>query len=470
MSFKLRFALRFTSSVAIILMVCFFSIYILYNGYRQDIYYDRMEVEYHKIEKIILKGKPNDTSISSILERDPYRPELSQGAVLVLDSTGRVLYATDNSNQIHPNPSWVPVIQQRGMQRFDRDERQFIGTFFPKHGVSIWVSASDRIGIEKLKSLEWILIIVFFSALLVTAFIALVFSNEVSKPLMHLGQQMSEISMQDLKKRIPDNSKFKEVNLIASGFNAMLTRVERAFEFQKSFVHHASHELRTPLATMLSHTEAALNNRLTEEEYRTVLSSLKQDQERMIDLTNSLLLISQFEQQGFDERWPELRIDELVYDKISNTMKMFPDLSVSLVFAHTPASDNDLLVTGNEALLKSMLSNLIRNAYHYSINKKVELLLEPGSDYVQLHVNNKGEHLPAEERDQIMIPFFRGQFARQKATGVGLGLTIVQRILEMHKGKLVYTAIGKNINRFTVVLPTSGSLVRSGRGNKKPDQ
>lgn len=469
MSFKLRFALRFTSSVAIILLVCFFSIYILYNGYRQEIYFDRVEVEYHKVENLFLKGKANGTPITAIFGVENYRPELTHEAVVVLDSTGRMLYASGDSDQIQPDASWIGVIQHRSMERFVREGRQFIGSFFPIHGVSIWVSASDRIGIEKLQSLQWILIIVFFAALLVTAFIAFVFSNEVSKPLMRLGRQMSEISMQDLKKRIPENSTFREVNLIANNFNAMLKRVEKAFEFQKSFVHHASHELRTPLATMLSHTEAALNNRLTEEEYRTVLSSLKQDQERMIELTNSLLLISQFEQQGFDERWPELRIDELVYDKISNTMKMFPDLSVSLVFAHTPASDDDLLVIGNEALLKSMLSNLIRNAYHYSINKKVELLLETGPDYVQLHVNNKGEHLPVEERERILIPFFRGQFARQKASGVGLGLTIVQRILEMHQGKLVYSAVGKNINRFTVILPTS-KLVRSGGSNKKPDQ
>ena len=132
---------------------------------------------------------------------------------------------------------------------------------------------------------------------------------------------MEATSEVDLRKRIPENGAFAEVNMVARNFNAMLERLEKTFEFQRSFVHHASHELRTPLATMLSHTESALANPLTEEEYRAVLGSLKQDEERMIELTNSLLLISQFEQEGFDQSWPVCRIDEILYDKISINMK-----------------------------------------------------------------------------------------------------------------------------------------------------
>ncbi|MFT2526190.1 histidine kinase dimerization/phospho-acceptor domain-containing protein, partial [Escherichia coli] len=74
-----------------------------------------------------------------------------------------------------------------------------------------------------------------------------------------------------------------------------------AFFFQKNFVQHASHELRTPLAVMLSQTESALHNQHTIEEYKKILESLREDQQQMIELTNSLLLISQYEKLDFQD-------------------------------------------------------------------------------------------------------------------------------------------------------------------------
>ena len=140
-------------------------------------------------------------------------------------------------------------------------------------------------------------------------------------------------------------------------------------------------------------------------------------------------------------------------------MKMFPDMGISLVFVNTPSSDDDLNIKGNEALLKSMLSNLIRNGYYYSTNKKVQLLLEITADKILVHVDSKGEHLNETEREKIMMPFFRGEYARRKkTTGAGLGLTIVQRIVDMHKGSLQYSPMPNEINRFTVVLPKATTV------------
>ncbi|MFX8797645.1 histidine kinase dimerization/phospho-acceptor domain-containing protein, partial [Acinetobacter baumannii] len=79
----------------------------------------------------------------------------------------------------------------------------------------------------------------------------------------------------------------------------MLQRLNNAFEFQKNFVHYASHELRTPLAVMLSQTESALNKNLSPENFQKVLESLKEEQLNLIELTNSLLLLSQYEKLQF---------------------------------------------------------------------------------------------------------------------------------------------------------------------------
>ncbi|MFN3665215.1 MAG: ATP-binding protein [Sediminibacterium sp.] len=454
MSFRLRFALRFTLVLGLILLISFGSIYFIYGSFRQHDFSNRLSAEAVDMHDVLSNSRHADLNrmVKAINE---LHGGISESRVIAIRDSAKRVFVTDptysDSNIV---ASLFDKIQPGTDISEKYGDRQYIGMHFTKPNIQMIISGIDKPGMKRLQVLSIILLGVFAVALIGAVWLSFIFSNQVVKPILALSKQMEASSVVDLRKRIPENGEFAEVNLIAKNFNEMLVRLEKTFEFQRSFVHHASHELRTPLATMLSHTESALANRLTEEEYRIVLGSLRQDQERMIELTNSLLLISQFEQQGFDQSWPVCRIDEILYDKISINMKMFPDLSISLVFLNTPSSDDDLTIKGNEALLKSMFSNLIRNGYYYSTNKKVEILLEIADKSVMVHVDTKGEHLDETEREKIMMPFFRGNTARQKkTTGAGLGLTIVQRIINMHKGSLKYSAMPNQVNRFTVILP-----------------
>ncbi len=454
MSFKLRFALQFALAIAVILLICFISIYFLYANHRQQDFYNRLRSEGLEVYRLLSKLEEKDDGKSLEIIREVHSSIITGEEIIMLDSNRHIFFSIPKTTD---TIRVGPIFQQLNTTEYHTEttgDRQYIGLYMPAEKIKMVISGIDEPGLNRLQNLKLIILIVFAVALVITTSVSFLFSNQVSQPLLALSKQMETTSEVDLRKRIPENAAFSEVNLVARNFNAMLERLEKIFEFQRSFVHHASHELRTPLATMLSHTESALTNQLSEEEYRIVLGSLKQDQERMIELTNSLLLISQFEQQGFDHSWPICRVDEILYDKISINMKMFPDMGTSLVFLNTPSSDDDLNIRGNEALLKSMFSNLIRNGYYYSTNKKVEILLEITDEKVLVHVETRGEHLSEMETEKIMMPFYRGEYARQKkTTGAGLGLTIVQRILNMHKGSLVYSPMPYQVNRFTVILP-----------------
>lgn len=453
MSFKLRFALRFTAVVAFILLSCFIAIYFLYASFRKEEFTKRLHHEGEEFYGFYQKQIRYQSPVELVFFNEIQKNILAGEEIVILDSVQKVIFTYPAGIQLSSYQKMINDLQaNKELERMVKD-RFYANVYFPSDKVNVLISGIDMVGQQQLSRLIWILTLGFTLALLVTAMLSYWLSKSFTAPLLELGKQMGDITGSDLKKRIPEDAQIAEINLIAGKFNAMLARLEKTFEFQRSFVHHASHELRTPLATMLSHTESALKNQLTEEEYRTVLASLQQDQERMIELTNSLLLISQFEQQSFDKAWPVCRVDEILYDKISISVKMFPDIGISLVFKNTPSSDDDLNVRGNEALLKSMFSNLIRNGYLYSMNKKVEIILEFVENDILVHVETRGEHLSEEEREKIMIPFFRGQQARQKASGVGLGLTIVHRILNMHKGSLTYTPMPNQVNRFTVTLP-----------------
>jgi signal transduction histidine kinase len=229
----------------------------------------------------------------------------------------------------------------------------------------------------------------------------------------------------------------------------MLNRLEKAFNIQKSFVHHASHELRTPLASMLLQTEYALRQDLPPEEYKKVLESLKEDQQGLIDLTNSLLSLSQFEKIAAAGSWPEIRVDELLFDTGEAAKKLFKDINISVGFAEVPEDENMLCLKGNDTLLKSAFLNLIKNAYRYSNNKQVALAISASTESIRVEVENTGRQIPEEERSRLFIPFFRGQNAMGKK-GFGLGLSIVNRIIHLHVGTVHYEAEGAELNRFVV--------------------
>ena len=106
---------------------------------------------------------------------------------------------------------------------------------------------------------------------------------------------------------------------------------------------------------------------------------------------------------------------------------------------------------GNETLLRSAFRNLIKNAYLYSDDRHVSVAMEAYSKGLYIHFENKGRILNAEDKERLFFPFFRGENAQNKK-GFGLGLSIVKRIAELHKGSINYQTIDPEINHFTLIL------------------
>ena len=205
-------------------------------------------------------------------------------------------------------------------------------------------------------------------------------------------------------------------------------------------------------ATMLSQTEAAINRNLDKEGYKKILISLKEEQTNLIELTNSLLLISQYDKIVFQDTWPIERVDEILYDTIATCKRMFSNLDISLDFKTLPENEDELLVVCNDTLLKSAFRNLIKNAYNYSNNQKVTIIIEINTPTIKIIFINTGNQLTSAEIDKIKMPFFRGQNAINKK-GFGIGLSIVNKIIELHKGSILYSAVADNINKFSIILP-----------------
>jgi signal transduction histidine kinase len=459
MNLKQRFAILFTSFVAVILMISCASIYLLYGTYRQEDYYNRVTVEGNDVYRLFIEMKTagKDKLTESLLRM--HNKPLVNEKFYILDSLGRLIFTFSDHPKIDFPLLNLNKIKKLGTYRYaGENEHQHIVQYKTETKLYVLISGLDKVGFLKLKTLRLILSGVFIGALFLTAIMSFLFVNEAIKPIVRLSNQMKRTNELNLSERIEVRPARDEINAIAKNFNAMLERLKLAFEFQKSFVHHASHELRTPLAIMLSQTESALNTTYDINGYKAVLASLKEDQLQLIALTNSLLLLSQYERAAYFPEWPYLRIDELLYETITVAQKSFPNIKVTINFDTIPNDDTALLVKGNDSLLRSAFLNLIKNGYNYSMDQSVHISVIPQQNTVKIQMDNKGKQLDAAEIDKIMIPFFRGENSYQKK-GYGLGLSIINRIVTIHKGNVGYLAVNTDLNRFVVELPVKGSMV-----------
>lgn len=454
MSVRIRFVLILTLVVSLILLSSFFIIYTLYAHTREQDFNKRLWAQAYKEYTTYYNITDTDKTVISKLAN--YLPGSPIGFQSVLfDSAYNILFTAPKQLNYKVDIKLMQTIKELEVSEFFRGNTQGVGLYLDRYGHKGYVIATgyDKYGLARLASLRLIMISVAIGTILTIGLFALYYVIVVTRPLVNLSVQMRRITENNLRQRV-DVGKGKassnEIVQIALNFNNMLDRLDKAFQLQKNFVHHASHELRTPLATMMAQTESALRKNLTVTEAKEVLESLKEDQQEMIDLTNSLLLLSQYENISYSSNWPIVRIDEVIYDSIATAQKTNEDININFEFTATPEKEAYLCIQGNEPLLRSAFRNIIKNAYKYSDNKSLTITMEAYANAVHIHFDNTGPTINAEDIDRLFLAFFRGTNAAQKK-GFGLGLAIVKRIIELHKGTVKYRVIAGNINRFTIL-------------------
>jgi signal transduction histidine kinase len=454
MSLKFRLAFLYSLSVFIILLISAVSIFVLNESFRKEEFLKRLGLEAAESIQLFVSvpGPPSD--IINDLNQNAAN-SLPKERIFIFDSAYHLLYSSTKT----PAPA-IPRVY------FNRAKK--LGFIFTQKGwesvllyrneknkqLYVLASAYDVFGRRKSENLKVLLASSVFGGLLLSGFLAFFYVRQAMNPLEELKGQIEKIDEKNLKERIPVGDKDNEVSQIADKFNQMLDRLEQAFEQRKNFVQYASHELRTPLANMLSQTESALSKNLSGDDYRKILLSLQEDQQDMIDLTNSLLTLSRYEKISWVADWSLLRIDELIYETVEFIKKTSQESVVAVDFETVPENETELEIRGNESLIRSAVQNLSRNAVNYSADLNAKISIRPVKSGVILHFDNKGKQLTDEEQSRLFIPFFRGENSLNKK-GFGLGLSIVQRIINLHKGSISYQPIQDNINRFTVYLPSN---------------
>jgi two-component system, OmpR family, sensor histidine kinase CiaH len=214
-------------------------------------------------------------------------------------------------------------------------------------------------------------------------------------------------------------------------FKAVRNQLKQS-QLQQNFMIAITHELKTPIAVAKINLETLQKRKLDEGQQQRLIQNTLQETNRLNALCNNMLLSSQIEAGGYRMTSEELNLGELVSDSITDFRDRYPQR----VFEDDISEG--VYVKGDQLLLQMIINNLLENAIKYSAKElPIEIALLHSQNRAILQVKDHGPGIPEEEKTKIFHKFYRiGNEATKKAKGTGLGLYLVDRIVETHKGKI----------------------------------
>ncbi|MFN8594762.1 MAG: ATP-binding protein [Anaerolineae bacterium] len=286
-----------------------------------------------------------------------------------------------------------------------------------------------------LRQLTLILAIAVPVTLALAGFGGWLIADRALKPIDTITRQAQAISEQDLHRRLNLELPNDEVGRLAHTFDAMLARLESAFQRQQRFTADASHELRTPLTVMKTNIGVTLNRPRSAKQYEAALNQIEGEVDRLTRLTNDLLLLARTDGSQPSGQ-PRILDAALIANDVAAELRPLAQSKALTLNCETAGAAN---LHGDPDQLHRILFNLVENAIKYTEQGSVTLGVTPpvAGQPVRITISDTGPGISAEHLPHIFERFYRVDAARSREQGgTGLGLAIVQNLIAAHGGSI----------------------------------
>ena len=454
MNIRSRLTILFIVIVAVIIVLSSAAIYFFSADYRKDDFYNRLLNKGNNTAKLLIEVEEVDAGLLRRIERD--NPvSLPNEKIIIYDYHNDVIFSTDEDHIIDVDQELLNRVRLENEIRFRQNEYEVVGFLYAGQydRFVVIVAATDIYGFNKLRNLRTILLIVFGASIVLVSLSGWFYSRRALNPISKVVNQVSEISITNLDLRVDEGNGKDEIAQMAKTFNDMLSRLESSFVTQKNFIANASHELRTPLTAITGQLEVTLLNARTNDEYEKVITSVLEDIRHLSKLSNKLLLLAQASSESRDRKMNELRIDELLWQVKEELTKHNPSYTITIDLDPNLDDESKLTIKGDEQLMKAALSNIIENGCKYSEDKTTAILVKHMRRSISIEFSDKGIGIPDEDLANIFEPFHRGRNT-QNIKGHGIGLSMAERIIRLHRGNIEATSKINAGTSFLATLPT----------------
>ncbi len=276
-------------------------------------------------------------------------------------------------------------------------------------------------------------------------------AGRMLRPLQEVTGTARQLSQANLHQRLALEGPQDELKELADTFDAMLARLESAFESQRRFVANASHELRTPLAIQRTLVDVALGDPdASPEELRRMAVAVRDAVDRSERLIDGLLVLARSE----EGRVPAEAVDLAAAAR--HALEQTGD-EIAAAGLHAESRLDPAPTSGSRVLLERLVANLVQNAVRHNVaGGWISVETATADATARVTVRNSGTVIPAEEVPRMFEPFRRLDRDRVASErGVGLGLSIVRAVATAHGGTVAAEPLGSGGLQVTVSLPVA---------------
>lgn len=353
--------------------------------------------------------------------------------VRILDQNSQVVGETSGMKKLVPIAAF-PATQTSSSKPFDYrvGDRLFslASAQEPVDGTAYTIQlAQDRSEDDQFRrTFGLLLVLTLVVGTFAFAAIATTVTREGLRPLREMTHLVSRVGPRHLNERLSRRTWPREIQPLAVAFDDMLTRLEEGFVRLSQFSADLAHELRTPVANLLGEAQVALTRERPSNQYREIIESSVAECEHLSELIDNLLFLARadaaeghIQRTQFDARGAVAKI-MAIYESVIEEKQLKTGLEgTGQVYADT-------------MLFERAVNNLIDNAVRYTPpGGSIGIAIDSNAAATQITVADTGCGIAPEHRTHVFDRFYRADRSRN-SEGVGLGLSLVKSIMDLHGG------------------------------------
>jgi len=453
---RLSLAARVTILVGLTFLSCVLMLGVVVQNSINDHFLEQDAGELNVVAESVQQAVRGSARISS---GDGLQKRLEHAVVghhgvyyAVYDGTGHTIFSTPGPTMSNLLKTVDPVeqVNMSELHQWTEGSATYRGTVLQildaddefSQGYKIAVASNMNFHLKFMAEFQtklWSMLICASLIILLSAWYAVRFAH---KPLHKISEEMSTITTEKLNLRLTPETVPKDLVELVTSFNKLIGRMEESFQRLANFSADIAHELRTPITNLTTQVQVSLSKERDAAEYREIMYSNLEEYERMARMINDMLWLAQSDNGTLRPSFEDI-------DTRAELLELFDYLSAW-------AEERDITLTvegicpgirGDRAMLRRALTNLLTNAVrHADPGTSIQTHLATDEHFVLISIENMGDEIPAEHLPKIFDRFHRVDASRQSAGSggregsAGLGLAIVNSIIDMHGGKISVTS------------------------------
>jgi len=459
-SIRFRLISRFTVLLLLVMLGFGAFTYWRVRTYIVDVIASSMKHRAQQIAQTLLHDKSIDESYISNEIETRYAPESNDRFIRITRGDGSVLYCSHIPADRSFTPANVPYPKAQTGNSDIREEalpneaKMVIaairypvmqGSYLVEVGTSL--AGADRV----MSALLWTLVAGLLAIMSLTVLGGWTLMNRALSPVRDITNAARDITMRDLRRRVPVLNTGDEIADLSIVLNQMIGRLQESFENVSRFTADASHELRTPLTIVQGELEELMTRTDLNSEVRAAMGSLLEEVERLVAIVQRLFALSRLDAGEAQAERVELNLAELAETTVEQMSLLADEKHISLLCM----TSEPVPVKGDRTRLKQVIVNLLDNAIKYTPDGgSVQLAVSSSNGTAFVEVKDTGPGIPKSALPHVFDRFYRADEVHSRdIEGAGLGLAIVQSITSAHGGAVRIENAAQGGCRVTITMP-----------------